>query len=529
MPRCSIGVDVGCEHVAAGVFDADGHLLGRAQDALEPVEQGSGVTEDSADAIWQRACGCVRAAVSRAGVEPSAVLGVCFSSPGGLVAIDDHGMPVSVSATGEPERNAIVGLDKRATDEADRVNASAHSALSYCGDGVGPENAVARLLWLKHHRPAEYTRAAAFLDLSEFLVYRATGLVARSRAVAGCHWLYLPHEDRWPWELFEQLGLGDIRAKGQLGGAFHDPGEPVAPLTPQAAEAMGVTAEAAVSSPLPDAAAGGIGLLGDRVEGRLAMVGGPFACHFACSREPVFASGVGGPARDAGVPGYWMSHASQGAFGILLDHVITDSSGYPELVRGAEATGRYPEDLLTERVAYLETREDNPARSLHVLDYHGGGRSPRQDASLRGMASDVSLDQDVDALARRYLATIQALCYGTRHIVEAMTRGGHRFNAIRACGQMANNPVWCRELADATGLPVELPRRGDPQLLGGALAAATAAGVYPSVAEAMAATVADVETIEPRMARAHLHEAKYQVYRRLYDDQMAQQELMART
>ena len=484
--------------------------------------------EQSGEAVWASVCDGVRSAVEAAGIDAKRISGIGFSAVSAVVALDESHAPCSVSLNDEPGLNVILDSDQRARAEADAINATADPALRYCGGAVSPEHALPRLLWLQRHRPECYRQAAIFLDLSEYLVYRASGVALRSQSVIGCQWLYLCHRDEWPTGLFEAVGLGDLQASGRLGHCVRSAGEPAGSITPDAADALGLPGGTVVASAMLDVAAGGTGLLGDEPAGRLALVGGPFARHVAVSEAPVFAPGVRGPVQGAIGPGHWVSYTAQNAFGTLLDSVINDSAGYPQLLRGAQQTGRPVGDVLTDRVRTLQSQEGNPARSLHVLDFHADHRAPPTDLGISDMISGANLDQDVDALARRYLATIQALCYRTRYIAELMSRSGHTLQAIRACGPMADNPLWCRELADATGLALERPRAGDPVLVGAAAAAATASGAFGSLAEAMSTWTRDIELIEPQMARAHLHDAKYRVYRRLYDDPSTHRELMTR-
>jgi len=52
------------------------------------------------------------------------------------------------------------------------------------------------------------------------------------------------------------------------------------------------------------------------------------------------------------------------------------------------------------------------------------------------MISGLALDSSLSNLCLVYLATIQALAYGTRHIIEALEEKGHRpITSIFICGQ----------------------------------------------------------------------------------------------
>ena len=92
-------------------------------------------------------------------------------------------------------------------------------------------------------------------------------------------------------------------------------------------------------------------------------------------------------------------------------------------------------ELLNERLDALSASAGFPARltrELHVLPYFLGNRSPRADPTLRGAVSGLRLSDTVDDLALLYLATIQAVAHGTRHIIDTMNAAGCRIDTILA-------------------------------------------------------------------------------------------------
>ena len=120
-------------------------------------------------------------------------------------------------------------------------------------------------------------------------------------------------------------------------------------------------------------------------------------------------------------------------------------------------------ELLNARLAALARAERvrHPAeltRDLHIQpDFHGN-RSPRADPTLKGTMAGLPLSATADDLARQYLAAIQAVAYGTRHILAEMNRRGYRIDTLLACGGGTKNPVFLREHADITGCRIVLPR-----------------------------------------------------------------------
>lgn len=527
MARCFIGVDVGSGSVRAGLFNSDGEFIAQAEHPIQQFVPRPDFVQQSSEEIWQQSGRCVRDVLARAAVAPEDVVGLGFDATCSLVALDAQNRSTSVSPDGEDDQNIVMWMDHRAIAEAREINGTGHEALQYVGGEVSPEMELPKLLWLKRHTPQQFARAKRWFDLADFLVYRATERPVRSLCTLGCKWNYIAHEERWPEDLLAAVGLSELLTGERVAGAIQPPGSPAGMLSPGAASELGLTTATVVATGIIDAHAGALGVLGDDPEGSLAMIAGTSACHIAVSQQSFFVPGVWGPYWGAVFPNGWINEGGQSAFGALIDHAVRDGAAYESLQKETRDRGINIYASLNERVQELEAREAYPTRDIHVLDYHYGNRSPRADPSLKGMMTGLTLSEDRDALARRYLATLQAVSYGTRHIIEAMNRSGHAIRTIRLCGGLANNPLWRRELADATGLTLEVPQQTEPVLLGSAMLAATASGDFPSLRAAAAALASNSETVEPRRDQAGFHAAKYRVYKQLYEHQMAYRSIMA--
>ncbi|MEW4452993.1 FGGY-family carbohydrate kinase [Bremerella sp. JC817] len=546
-----IGVDVGTGSARAGVFDGNGKRLGSAVHPIKLFRPKPNFVQHSAHDIWQAVCLAVRQAVSESGIDAKQVRGIGFDATCSLVVTDDEGHPVSVSPNGEEEQNVIVWMDHRAAEQAHRINGGQYEVLKYVGDAISPEMQVPKLLWLKENMPETWSKAGKFFDLPDYLTYRATGDETRSLCSTVCKWTYLGHEGsgdeigRWDRSFFDAVGLDDLAKEEfrRIGQRVRPMGEAIGQgISPQAATDLRLPEGTAVGVSIIDAHAGGIGMIGANLEGRaldanelnrrLALIGGTSSCHMATSSEARFIGGIWGPYYSAMIPGMWLTEGGQSATGVLIDFIIENHGASLQLKEAAKASGKSVYEVLNDRLDSLASDRRVPAsltKDLHVCPYFHGNRSPLADPTLHGMVSGLTLSATLDDLARLYLATIQAIAYGTRHIIEVMNEKGYQIDTILACGGGTKNPVFLREHADITGCRVVLPAEPESVLLGSAMLGALASGEKADLMEAMSTMSGADRILEPTTGpTAVYHQAKYQVFRKLYDDQMAYREIMTR-
>ncbi len=539
--RLYLGIDVGTASARAALFDRAGARRGIGSAPFPMWRPAEDFVQESSAAIWQACCDATRAAMREAGAGPSDVVGIGFDATCSLVVLDEHDRPVTVSPDGAPEQDVIVWMDHRAIAQAARIDATAHPALRFVGGTMSPEMEPPKLLWLAENLPESWARAARFFDLPDYLVYRASGADVRSLCTTVCKWTYDGHAGRWDDSFFRAIGLARLVDDGHaaIGGRVRPMGERAGGLSAASAAELGLAPGTAVGVAIIDAHAGGLERLGadpepatpEALERRLALIGGTSTCHMAVSRDPKFIPGIWGPYHSAMVPGLWLTEGGQSATGALIDHVIDAHARGAELRAEARASGVTAYDLLHRRLDQLASSLAFPAaltRELHVYpDFHGN-RSPRADATLRGMVSGLRLSDTVESLALLYLATVQAIAHGTRHIVDAMNAAGYRIDVLIACGGDTKNEVFVREHADATGCRITLPREREAVLLGAAMLGAVASGDVADLPTAMASMNAPERTITPSGgAVREYHEQKQRILHRMYEDQRAYRDLMA--
>ncbi|XP_040264004.1 FGGY carbohydrate kinase domain-containing protein isoform X2 [Bufo bufo] len=308
----------------------------------------------------------------------------------------------------------------------------------------------------------------------------------------------------------------------------------------QAARDLGLPEGVAVAASLIDAHAGGLGVIGADVTGynlpreaqpitsRLALICGTSSCHMAISEEPIFVPGVWGPYYSAMVPGFWLNEGGQSATGKLIDHVVQGHDGFSDLQKKANSRGQHLYAFLNDHLDQIRALgpQDSLTGDLHVWpDFHGN-RSPLADLTLKGMVVGLTLSRGLDDLALLYLATVQSLALGTRHILETMKSSGHNISSLFLCGGLSKNPLFVQMHADITGLPVVLSREVESVLVGAAILGACASGDFTSIGEAMQKMAKVGKIVLPNPEHKRFYEKKYQVFLKLYDHQKEYQAIM---
>ena len=547
--RYSIGVDVGTGSARAGIIDVStGEILAVKKEAIRTWSPLPEFHQQSSDDIWLACVTCVRGALAEAGVSPSDCVGLGFDATCSLVCLDadNKGVSTDPTAPNDDARNIILWMDHRANEQAATINERGHERLATVGGTISPEMEVPKMAWLREHMPTAFEKingGGKFLDLADFLSYRSTDYKydVRSLCTVVCKWAYDANAEGtgqgWDRGFLGEVGFAeDELLPDAIGTDVRTPGEAVpGGLGATAAAELGLPAGTPLAVGMIDAHAGGIGCLGATLPGnpsltsRMALIAGTSTCHMASTTDAKFVPGVWGPYYSAMLPGIYLNEGGQSAAGALLDHVIGTHPAHEELEALAAAKGVPPSIYLNGRVAELAAergeRVATLAAGLHVTPDFVGNRSPLADPLMRGSIIGLGMSATLDDLALLYLATMQALAYQTKAIIDALDYDPP-ITAVVACGGLSKNELFLSTNADVLGLPIHTPKQDEAVLLGAGILGATAGGAHVSVEEAMAAMSAVGSTVQPQAGDAPYHEKKYAVFRRMNDDQIAYRQMM---
>eukprot|EP00698_Gefionella_okellyi_P013153 TRINITY_DN3587_c2_g2_i1.p1 TRINITY_DN3587_c2_g2~~TRINITY_DN3587_c2_g2_i1.p1 ORF type:complete len:577 (-),score=118.76 TRINITY_DN3587_c2_g2_i1:2274-4004(-) len=375
----------------------------------------------------------------------------------------------------------------------------------------------------------------------------------------------------WDTKLFDSLGLTELTVSKcfPIGSRVSEPGAFIGRLTERTALALGLAPSTAIASGMIDAYAGALGLLcglpsatGQQsdhaqtqsvhnsaatatatAQGTMCVIAGTSSCHLLLSDEPVYVNGVWGPYYNVLVPRLYVNEAGQSATGHFLNHILHTHQAYAQMESDAvrqhvDVSVVLYQHLRTmcERRALPECDMSILTKDLHMIPDFMGNRSPIADPAMCGVISGLHISITADDLAVKYLAALQAIAYGCRHIIETCTSAGAPVQQLSMCGGLSKNALFVQLHADITRRVVFVPC-GESVLRGCAVMAAAAVRHAQSdvpldpkqvLLEATEKFAVESVTFTPTSEQriVDYHEAKYRVFRKMQQDFFSYRDIM---
>jgi glycerol kinase len=159
----------------------------------------------------------------------------------------------------------------------------------------------------------------------------------------------------------------------------------------------------------------------------------------------------------------------------------------PYALEGSIAVAGAAVQWLRDNLGLIQAAGETEAVAASVPDNGGvyfvpafsGLFAPHWDMTARGVIVGLTRYATRAHVVR---ATLEAICYQTREVVEAMDRdSGLRLSALRVDGGASRNDFLMQLQADILGVPVIRPTVSETTALGAAYAAGLAAGVWGSL------------------------------------------------
>jgi xylulokinase len=457
-----LGIDAGTTSVKAGLFSPNGQCLAVARQEYQLATPHASWAELDPEMYWQACVDTVQKAVRGAGVTPEQVAALCVSSQGEtLIALDAKGTPV---------HPAIVWLDNRATREAETL-ADRFSSEVYEVTGIPeiiPTWTACKILWLKQNQPEAFNRAAKFLLVQDYLIYRLTGRYATNNSVS-CTTLYFDIvHDRWWQPVLDHIGIRHEQLPDLI-----PPGSVIGELTQAVALQIGLPQTTKVLGGGMDQSVGAIGA-GNILPGVVSETTGAALTIQVTIPAPDVDKSKVVPVYSHSVPNGYLFVPVCPTAGMAYKWFRDTFAGSE--VAQAEGQGADSYDLLNRLAAGAPPGCDGLVMLPHLM----GAYSPEPNPTARGSFTGFTLSHTRSHFAR---AILEGVAFLLNQNLEALRQAGIEIKEIRSTGGGARSPLWNQIKADVCNLPVVTLRSEETALLGDAILAGVASGSFRTIQE----------------------------------------------
>jgi ribulose kinase len=485
-----LGLDFGTGGIRVGVFDLDTRrMLGEREEQYDTVYPRPGWAEQSPLDWWDALGRACRALMADLGAPE--IAGICAATTASTV--------VACRRDGTPLRPALLWMDCRAAEEAERSAMSKNPVMDYVGGANASEWLISKAMWLAGHESGVYAEADVICECLDYINFMLTGCWVGSRMNATCKWNYDSVRERFPTELYAEFGVEGLEAK--LPPEIFAVGAPIDRINAEAAGHLGLGTRPILSQGGIDAHIGMVGA-GTMKPGEMLMIGGTSVVQLfqLDSHRPM--DGFWGPYPHALVDDHWLVEAGQVSAGSVL-------TWFEKNLFELDTAGRA---ALREKAAAIPVG----GTGLVTLDYFMGNRTPYREPLLRGAILGLSLGHD---RASMYRSAIEGVALASANVLKRVHELKVPVNRIVSSGGYAKNRLWLQATVDSIGMPVELPQEANLTIIGAAAAAAAGSGLVADLFAGAEAVRQPTTIIEPDMV-AH------EVYTHLLGEYLEATELL---
>ncbi len=471
-----LAIDAGTTSVKAGLFSPDGRCLGVGRQEYQLETPAADRAQLDPEVYWQACMKTVRAALDQAGIQPEQVKAVAVSGQGETT--------ITLDANGKVIYPALVWLDNRATEQAAFL-AKRFGEEVYARTGI-PEIVATwpacKILWLRQNEPEIFAHADKFLLVQDYLIYRLTGRIVTDGSISCTTLNYDLTKNTWWTDIQDAIGI----RTGQL-PEIVQPGTSVGMLTAEAAHLLGLTTGTCVVTGGMDQSVGAIGA-GNFKPGTVSETTGAALAIQATISDPMIDQSKVVPVYYHSVPGQYLfvpvCPTAGMAFKWLRDAFFQDE------LQAAETDKADAYDRLTELAASVSPGADGLIMLPHLM----GAFSPEPNQQARGSFTGFTLSHTRAHFVR---ALLEGVAFMLRRNLETIERTGIQVREIRSTGGGARSRLWNQIKADVCNRPVVTLVNEETGLLGDAILAGVASGVFASIEDGCNAMVKVKESILP--------------------------------
>ena len=480
MPHYVAAIDQGTTGTRCMIFDREGRVVASQYEEHAQIYPQPGWVEHDGAEIWAKTQRVIRGALEVGGIAPGDLAGVGVTNQRETVVVWDR-------RTSEPLCNAVVWQDTRTRELCQRLIADGLEAMVREKTGLpittyfsGP-----KLAWLFEHVPGLRDKAEAgdalFGNMDTWVIWNLTGAHVTDPTNASRTMLMNLRTLDWDNDLLKLLGI-----PRQMLPAIRSSSDP---------QGYGETrADGPFGAALP--------VCGDLGDQQAALFGQ--TCYDVGEAKNTYGTGC-----------FMLLNTGPTPVPSQSGLLTTVAYGLPEgtvyALEGSIAITGAAMQWLRDNIGLIKTAAETEEIAQSVADAGGiyfvpafsGLFAPYWDMDARGVI--VGLTRYVTR-AHLVRATLEAICYQTRDVLEAMRAdSGITLTALKVDGGATVNDFLMQLQADVLGVPVVRPKVHETTALGAAYAAGLATGLWSSLGQLRANWGVD-RVFEPQWDEARREE-----------------------
>jgi xylulokinase len=486
-----LGIDVGTSGCKTAAFSADGRALASAYREYVIQHPQAGWAELDSRGVWE----CVRQNIAEvaAKVGSDPVRAICVSSMGEAMT------PVTLDR--QVLGPCILSSDTRGSEYIKDLAGAISQDEFYATNPnlLGVQYSLPKLLWIRQHQPEIYNRADKFLLWGDFVAFMLGCEPVSDYSLANRTLLFDIHKQDWSDRLLAMTGiergkLPSLLPSGTIAGTVAD----------RVARELNLPPKVAVVVGGHDQCCNSLGA-GIYAAGKAVCGIGTFECitpafNHIPPAPPMLANGLN--TEHHVLPNLFVSFIYNQSGCLLRWFRDTFASADFQLLPGDADIY----DYLTSEIPEEPTR-------LFVLPYFEITGPPE----FIDNASGVILGLKTSTRRGEILKSImESVTFYFAESMQALRDLGIDSSEFVATGGGAKSDRWLQIKADILGVPFVRPHITEGSILGAAILAGTATGVFRNAAEGVAQFVKRDKVFEPNPHRHRLYQEKLGEFREIF-------------
>lgn len=365
------------------------------------------------------------------------------------MSIDTQGETLIVlDSAGKPLMNAIIWLDNRAAVQAEKMEKkfTVKGIYNLTGQAEIPAGYPApKIMWLKENMPEVFSKAAHYVLLEDYIIYRLTGKFTASRSLYSSSLLMNINTGEYIPEMLDYLGISENQLSNLL-----ESGEYIGSYNGISISASALDQVAAIT---------GAGIVKSGIVSE--MTGTSLAVSTLSETLPEWHEGLSVSAYYVrrGIYCLMMWAPTAGATLEWFKNNFCNGDSYDVLNKLAEEAAEGSEGLI-------------------CIPHLCGTIMPENDSNIKGVFFGITLKHGKGDFIR---AIMESVSYVIKEFLDYI---GADVKEIRSLGGGAKSSLWCRIKSAVTQKKVLTLKENETACLGSAIFAGMGSGAYADSASA---------------------------------------------